>query len=95
MHRRTGVVAWVIYAQAEPFAGVSGDEVIAMIKANPDARHGIPDWTDPVAAGVIERCWAGSGGARPAFEEVRDTLSRHYCGGEVQGDASDVYGGTV
>lgn len=88
---RAGVVVWVIYSRAEPFAGVHGDAVVAMIKADPTARHEIPAQTDPVAAGVIERCWAAEGDARPTFEAVSNELCLRYCSADVGGASADVY----
>ena len=87
------MVTWVIYSQVEPFAGVSGDDVIATIRADPRARHEVPAWTDAVAARVIERCWAANGSQRPSFPQVENELGAHYCGNEVGGEAVDVYAG--
>ena len=84
-------MVWVIYAQTEPYAGLSGDEVIAAIKADPEARHDIPNWTDIVARGLIEQCWAVESAARPSFDDVRAVLSGRYCGDEIGGQAAEVY----
>ena len=87
-----GVVVWVIYAQVEPFAGLSGDDVIAAIKADPDTRHVIPVWTDFVVRGVIERCWESTRrGPRPAFGDIFDVLQPRFCSDEIGGKPEDVY----
>ena len=82
---------WVIYAQVEPFARQSGDEVMSVIKSDPFARHEIPGWTDAVARGVIEQCWEADGGDRPAFGAVFEVLRGWFCGDEVGGVAADLY----
>ena len=82
---------WVIYAQTEPYAGLSGDEVIAAIKADPEARHDIPNWTDHVVRRLIEQCWAGESAARPSFDDVSAVLSERYCSDEIGGQAAEVY----
>merc|ERR1711991_178184 len=88
-----GVIVWVIYAQTEPFLGMTGDDVLDPIKDDPaNARHEIPGWTDAVARDIIVRCWALKGGARPTFSDARDVLTAHYCGSEVGGDPAEVYG---
>ena len=87
----SGVVVWAVYSQAESFAGISGDEVVASIKADPLARHDIPDWVDAVARGVIERCWEADASARPTFHVVSETLRAHYCSSGIGGIAAEVY----
>ena len=82
---------WVICAQVEPFAGMSGDEVVAAIKSDPLARHDIPDWVDHVSRGVIQRCWDPDGGDRPSFAEISHVLRFQYCGDEVGGEEREVY----
>ena len=84
-------MVWVIYAQIEPFAGMSGDEVVAAIKSDPLARHDIPGWVDTVARGVIEQCWASDGSDRPLFVEISHVLRDRYCGDQVGGDEKEVY----
>ena len=92
-HPLSGVIVWVIYAQTEPFLGMTGDDVLDSIKDDPaNARHEIPGWTDAVARDIIVRCWALKGGARPTFSDARDVLTAHYCGSEVGGDPAEVYG---
>ena len=81
----------MVYTQVEPFAEVSGDDVIAAIKADPLARHDIPEWVAGTARGVIERCWAPEAAERPSFAEVVQTLTGWYCGDEMGGEAADVY----
>lgn len=88
---RAGVVVWVIYTQVEPFAGLSGSEVVLAIKSDPLARHDIPDWVDRVARSEIERCWAPLGTGRPIFAEVSVVLRDQYCGDEVGGTQEEVY----
>ena len=88
---RAGVVAWAIYAQVEPFAGVSGDEVLSLIRSDPYARHEIPAWTDAVARGAINQCWEAEGTARPSFADLSETLGDRYCGSEIGGEAAEVY----
>ena len=65
--------------------------MVAAIKSDPLARHSIPDWVDAVARGVIERCWAAAPGARPAFDDIRDTLWSQYCSDGFRGTAAEVY----
>ena len=85
------MVVWAIYAQVEPFAGLSGDEVMDAIRADPTARHEIPAWTDAVARGVIEQCWAADGGDRPPFERISEVLRGWFCGDELGGTPAEVY----
>lgn len=82
---------WAIFAQVEPFAGLSGDEVIAAIKTDPLARHEIPAWTDATARGVIEQCWDPDGSERPSIVQVCGIMRDRYCGDEVGGDEKEVY----
>ena len=86
-----GVVVWAIFSQTEPYWDMAVDEVLASITADPTARHTIPPWTDPVAAGVIELCWATDPSTRPPFDHTFDVLRDRYCGDDVGGSPGDVY----
>lgn len=75
----------------EPFAGIHGDEVVAAIKSDPQARHGIPDWVDDVARDMIAQCWAVDSAVRPSFDEISKVLQGRYCSEDVGGEAAEVY----
>ena len=70
---------------------MSGDEVLAAIRADPAARPEIPGWTDALARAVIEDCWSADGVARPSFAEVKEVLGRWYCSDDVGGVPAEAY----
>ena len=82
---------WVIYTQTEPFAGNTGDEVMTLVRANPDHRFALPPWMDAAVAGAVGRCWVTELGARPSMEAVKASLAARWTGDEVGGDPTEAY----
>ena len=82
---------WVIYAQTEPYLGVSSDDVIAAVKANPEARFVLPPWMPRPVSAVVTACWDAHAAARPDFAGARDALGDYYLDPEIGGIAADAY----